>query len=52
VTRSKPPSVLEEDHEGKTFSRHQRYSLKPSTVGTSLQVDDDVSFKGLGKPPR
>ena len=26
-----------------------RYSLKPSTVGTSLRVDDDVRFKGLGK---
>jgi polyketide cyclase/dehydrase/lipid transport protein len=49
VTRSKAPSVLEEDHEGKTFSRHVRYNLSPSSVGTSLRVDDDVSFKGLGK---
>jgi uncharacterized protein YndB with AHSA1/START domain len=49
VTRSEAPSVLEEDQEGKTFSRHVRYRLSPSPVGTSLRVDDDVSFKGLGK---
>jgi hypothetical protein len=49
VTRSEAPSVLEEDQEGKTFSRHVRYSLSPSPTGTSLRVEDDVSFKGLGK---
>ena len=49
VTRSEAPSVLEEDQEGKTFSRHVRYSLTPSATGTSLRVEDDVSFKGLGK---
>jgi uncharacterized protein YndB with AHSA1/START domain len=49
VTRSEAPSVLEEDQEGKTFSRHVRYSLTPSDVGTSLRVEDDVRFKGLGK---
>jgi uncharacterized protein YndB with AHSA1/START domain len=49
VTRSERPNVLEEDQEGKTFSRHVRYSLSPSPVGTSLRVEDDVSFKGLGK---
>jgi uncharacterized protein YndB with AHSA1/START domain len=54
VTRSEVPNVLEEDQEGQTFSRHVRYSLTPSmagtsVVGTSLRVDDDVSFKGLGK---
>ena len=49
VTRSEAPSVLEEDQEGKTFSRHVRYSLTPSPMGTSVQVQDDVSFKGLGK---
>ena len=49
VTRSEAPSVLEEDQEGKTFSRHVRYSLSPSPAGTSLQVEDDVNFKGLGK---
>jgi hypothetical protein len=49
VTRSEAPSVLEEDQEGKTFSRHVRYSLTPSPTGTSVQVQDDVSFKGLGK---
>jgi uncharacterized protein YndB with AHSA1/START domain len=49
VTRSEAPTVLEEDQEGKTFSRHVRYSLTPSVTGTSLRVEDDVSFKGLGK---
>jgi uncharacterized protein YndB with AHSA1/START domain len=49
VTRSDPPAVLEEDHDGKTFSRHLRYSLKPSTMGTTVRVDDDVRFKGVGR---
>jgi uncharacterized protein YndB with AHSA1/START domain len=49
VTHSEAPNVLEEDQEGKTFSRHVRYSLTPSPMGTSLRVEDDVSFKGLGK---
>ena len=49
VTRSEAPSVLEEDQEGKTFSRHVRYSLDPSPTGTLLRVDDDVHFKGLGR---
>jgi uncharacterized protein YndB with AHSA1/START domain len=49
VTRSEAPSVLEEDLEGKTFARHVRYTLTPSNGGTSLRVDDDVRFKGLGK---
>jgi hypothetical protein len=25
------------------------YSLSPTPVGTSLRVEDEVSFKGLGK---
>ena len=49
VTRSEAPSVLEEDQEGKTFSRHVRYVLSASATGTSLKVEDDVTFKGLGK---
>src|SRR5918995_2398839 len=49
VTRSEAPSVLEEDQEGKTFSRHVRYSLDPANGGTRLRVDDKVDFKGLGK---
>jgi carbon monoxide dehydrogenase subunit G len=49
VTRSEAPSVLEEDQEGRTFSRHVRYSLDPSDGGTLLRVDDSVDFKGLGK---
>jgi uncharacterized protein YndB with AHSA1/START domain len=48
VTRSEAPRVLEEDQEGKTFSRHVRYSLDPSPTGTFLRVEDDVHFKGLG----
>ena len=49
VTLSQAPRMLEEDHEGKTFSRHVCYSLRPSSAGTSVRVDDDVNFKGLGK---
>jgi carbon monoxide dehydrogenase subunit G len=49
VTRSEAPSVLEEDQEGRTFSRHVRYSLDPSPTGTVLRVDDKVDLKGLGK---
>jgi hypothetical protein len=49
VTRSEAPNVLEEDQEGKTFSRHLRYHLTPSATGTLPRVEDDVSFKGLGK---
>jgi carbon monoxide dehydrogenase subunit G len=49
VTHSEAPSVLEEDQEGRTFSRHVRYSLSPSPKGTSLRVEDDVTLKGLGK---
>jgi hypothetical protein len=49
VTRSEAPTVLEEDQEGRTFSRHLRYSLESSNGGTRLRVDDDVEFKGLGK---
>jgi uncharacterized protein YndB with AHSA1/START domain len=49
VTRSEAPSVLEEDQQGRTFSRHVRYSLDPSDGGTLLRVEDRVDFKGLGK---
>jgi uncharacterized protein YndB with AHSA1/START domain len=49
VTRSEAPTVLEEDQQGKTFSRHVRYSLSPSPSGTTLRVEDDVTFRGLGK---
>jgi uncharacterized protein YndB with AHSA1/START domain len=49
VTRSEAPSTLEEDQEGRTFSRHVRYSLTPSDGGTELRVEDQVDFKGLGK---
>jgi uncharacterized protein YndB with AHSA1/START domain len=49
VTRSEAPRVLEEDQEGKTFSRHVRYTLSPANRGTSVRVEDDVNFKGLGK---
>jgi carbon monoxide dehydrogenase subunit G len=49
VTHSEAPNVLEEDQEGKTFSRHVRYRLDPADGGTRLRVDDKVDFKGLGK---
>ena len=49
VTRSEAPSVLEEDQDGKTFSRHVRYSLDPSNGGTLVRVVDRVDFKGFGK---
>jgi uncharacterized protein YndB with AHSA1/START domain len=49
VTRSEAPNVLEEDQEGKTFSRHVRYTLTPSSRGTSVRVEDDVTFRGVGK---
>jgi uncharacterized protein YndB with AHSA1/START domain len=49
VTRSEAPDVLEEDQEGRTFARHVRYSLSPSPTGTTLRVEDDVTFKGIGK---
>jgi uncharacterized protein YndB with AHSA1/START domain len=49
VTRSEAPTVLEEDQQGKTFSRHVRYSLSPSASGTTLRVEDEVTFKGIGK---
>lgn len=49
VTHSQPPSLLEEHQEGKTFSRDLRYHLTPSPGGTSVRVEDEVSFKGFGK---
>ena len=49
VTHSEAPNVLEEDQEGKTFSRHVSYRLDPSDGGTRLRVDDTVDFKGVGK---
>jgi hypothetical protein len=45
VTRSDAPTVLEEDQEGKTFSRHVRYSLSPSPTGTRLRVEDDCASR-------
>jgi hypothetical protein len=44
-----PSNVLEGDQVGKTFSRHVRYILAPSPGGTSVRVEDDVTFKGVGK---
>jgi uncharacterized protein YndB with AHSA1/START domain len=49
VTRSEAPAVLEEDQQGRTFSRHLRYSLDRFDGRTHLRVDDEVEFKGLGK---
>lgn len=49
VTRSEAPRVLEEDLKGKTFSRHLQFILTATPTGTSLQVEDDVTFRGLSK---
>lgn len=49
VVRSEAPGVVEEDLEGQTFSRRVRYSLSRTPIGTSLRVEDEVRFKGLGK---
>jgi uncharacterized protein YndB with AHSA1/START domain len=49
VTRSEAPALLEETQQGKTFARRVRYSLSPVPGGTSLRVEDNVAFKGLGK---
>jgi hypothetical protein len=49
VTRCEAPTLLEETQQGKTFVRRVRYSLSPDPDGTSLRVDDNVVFKGLGK---
>ena len=49
VVRSEAPTVLEEEQDGKTFSRRVRYTLSPVYNGTMLKVEDDVEFKGLGK---
>lgn len=49
MTRAEAPNVLEEDQDGQTFSRHLRYTLTPSPKGTSVRVEDDVTFKGVAK---
>jgi uncharacterized protein YndB with AHSA1/START domain len=49
VTRSEATALLEETQQGKTFARRVRYSLSPVPDGTSLRVEDNVVFKGLGK---
>src|ERR687896_2325275 len=49
VTRSEAPTLLEETQQGKTFARRLRYSLSPAPDGTSLRVEDNIVFKGLGK---
>ncbi len=49
VTRAEPPSLLEETQQGNTFPRRVRYSLSPGPDGTSLRVEDNIVFRGLGK---
>src|SRR5918997_1374260 len=41
VTRSEAPSVLEEDQEGKTFSRHVRYSRRPHGPRAGYRSEDE-----------
>src|SRR5215216_1241733 len=49
VTRAEAPTLLEETQQGRTFARRLRYSLSPAPDGTSLRVEDNIVFKGLGK---
>jgi uncharacterized protein YndB with AHSA1/START domain len=49
VTRAEPPTLLEETQQGKTFARRLRYRLSPAPDGTSLRLEDNIVFKGLGK---
>jgi Polyketide cyclase / dehydrase and lipid transport len=49
VVRSGRPTLLEEKHEGKTFSRDLRYRLTPSGARALLTVEDEITFKGLAK---
>ena len=49
VARSGEPTLLEERHEGKTFSRALRYRLTRIDGSTRLTVEDEISFKGLAK---
>jgi carbon monoxide dehydrogenase subunit G len=49
VVRSEAQSLLEETQEGKTFSRRVVYQLEPVYEGTKVTVEDEISFKGLGK---
>jgi uncharacterized protein YndB with AHSA1/START domain len=49
VTRCEAPTLLEETQQGRTFARRVRYSVGPAPDGTSLRVEDNVVFKGLGK---
>jgi hypothetical protein len=49
VTRAEAPTLLEEAQQGRTFARGVRYSLSPTSDGTSLRVEDNIVFKGLGK---
>lgn len=46
VTRSEAPSVLEEDQEGKTFSRHVRYSPRPVQWGHPGSGGRQGGFQG------
>ena len=52
VTRSEAPSVLEEDQEGKTFSRHVRYSLTPSPTGPRCGWRTTSGSRGSASWPR
>jgi hypothetical protein len=49
VTRAEAPTLLEETQQGKMFARRLRYGLSPAPDGTSLRLEDNIVFKGLGK---
>lgn len=49
VTRSEPPSLLEEEQRGRSFSRDVRYRLEPAGDRTRLTVEDEISFIGIAR---
>jgi hypothetical protein len=53
VVRSDAPTVLEEEQDGKTFSRRVRYTLSPVYNGTMLNVEDEsISRASASSPAR
>jgi hypothetical protein len=51
VERSEPYALLEERHEGRTFSRHLLYRIEQDdgASGARLTVEDAIHFKGVAK---
>lgn len=49
VDRSEHPTLLEEEHEGRSFRRRIRYLIEAADGTTRLTVEDEVQFKGLAR---